>query len=94
MPSIMLIAILIIFMCLINRVIGEVNERGFDVEVGGRFVLLGGEAPEALVVDEGAERGDAEDEDVEAEVKFEVVDEVGAVEVALDDVGLGAGDAF
>jgi hypothetical protein len=72
---------------LVERVVGEVH--AFEpvlVLLRRHLVLVGAEAREAFFVDEGDERVDVGDQEVDAQVVLEVVDEQRLADVALDDL--------
>ncbi len=79
----------------VERVVGEVHAlESVLVLLRGHLVLVGAEAREALFVDEGDQRVHVCDEQVDAQVVFEVVDEQRLADVALDDLFVfGRGEA-
>ena len=69
----------------IDSIIGKVHEEVIQVGIGRADIFLSGETCQAFLVNKNSEGIYTIEEDIDAEVKFEIVNEVGFSKVALGD---------
>lgn len=88
-PTGVLVLILVsleVVVVLVDRVVRQVHKQVAQVALGGTHVFTGRKASQAFLEDEDAQRVDAIDEGVDAQVELVAVYDVGLVQVALSHV--------
>ena len=75
----------VVLIGLVDRVVGQVHESFLVVCLGRLFVASCAEASETFVVDEGLDGVEASNDDVDANIELDAVEEEWIVEVALND---------
>ena len=75
----------VVFISLVNRVVGQVNEGLLEVGLGRGLVSSRAEASQSFIVNEGLNRVETGNDDVDAQVKLDAIEEQRGVQVPLHD---------